>query len=282
MEIVPLFVLNYRAVATGTPALPLGAPLESAAMIRRTNERHRTRASARIAVALACCLTVAATARAVSLRGTTSSLDRQNAQARDHDFTFVKTKSQLQYFVSKGWLVPVSSNHVYFLKEVSFPYARPEVKLFIERLGLQYHQACGEKLVVTSLTRPRRYQPRNASPRSVHPTGMALDLRRPRNRTCRSWLEKVLLSLEAQGVLEATYERRPPHYHVAVYPQPYKRYVERVKSRKPDTTYLVGRGDTLWKIARKHETTVTEVKRLNRLKSNKIYPGQLLSVPPSR
>ncbi len=219
---------------------------------------------------------------AESLRGTTRSLDRQNVQARNHDFTFLRTKSQVQRFVSNGWLVPVRPNHVYTLKGVSFPYSRPEVRLFIERLGEQYSAACGEELVVTSLTRPRNYQPRNASPRSVHPTGMALDLRRPSDRRCRSWLESVLLSLEKQGVLEATYERRPPHYHVAVFPEPYKHYVERVRSGDPTTRYLVDRGDNLWRIASKHNTTVAEVMRLNGLRSAQIYPGQILSLPSAR
>jgi hypothetical protein len=227
------------------------------------------------------CVVLSPPARAGSLRGTTSSLDRQNVQARNHDFTFLSTKSQVSRFVRNGWLVPIHSNHVYRLKGVSFPYSRPEVKLFIERLGQQYSAACSEELVVTSLTRPRNYQPRNASPRSVHPTGMALDLRRPNNRSCRSWLERVLLSLEEQGVLEATYERRPPHYHVAVYPELYKKYVDRVGSGQQIRTYMVDRGDTLWRIAAKYDTSVAMVKRHNDLKSNKIYPGQILEVPAS-
>ncbi len=234
------------------------------------------------AVAASVLLLLAAPARAESLRGTTRSLDRQNVQARNHDFTFLSTKSQVQRFVTNGWLVPVHSNHVYRLKGVSFPYSRPEVKLFVERLGQQYSAACGEEMVVTSLTRPRNYQPRNASPRSVHPTGMALDLRRPNNRGCRAWLERVLLSLEAQGVLEATYERRPPHYHVAVFPEPYKKYLESLVSGQPVRTYLVDRGDTLWRIASRLDTTVAAVKSQNGLKSNKIYPGQLLEVPVSK
>lgn len=241
--------------------------------------------SRRLILALAMFVALAAlasAATAVSLRGTRSSLDRQNVQARNHDFTFLRTKSQVTRFVEKGWLVPVESNHVYRLKGVSFPYSRPEVKLFVERLGKQYSAACGQELVVTSLTRPKNYQPRNASPRSVHPTGMALDLRRPYDRGCRSWLERVLLSLEKQGVLEATYERRPPHYHVAVYPDPYKRYVERLQSGRAIRSHLVDRGDTLWRIATKYKTTVAEVKRHNGLRSNKIYPGQILEVPGAR
>ena len=120
---------------------------------------------------------------AVGLRGNRSSLARQNAEARRHDFTYLVTRSQVLRFVERGWLVPLWGNSNYRLKDVSFPYARPAVKLFVERLSSQYRSACGEQLVVTSLTRPKNYQPRNASPKSVHPTGMALDMRRPNNWT---------------------------------------------------------------------------------------------------
>ena len=161
---------------------------------------------------------------AQSLRGSSASLDRQVAQARSHDFTRLTGAAQLRRFVDAGLLVHVAGNRDYTLVDVSFPFARPEVRLFIERLSSQYRRACNERLVVTSLTRPLSHQPRNASDRSVHPTGMAVDLRVPAGR-CRGWLEAVLLSLEARGVLEATRERRPPHYHVAVYPKPYATYV---------------------------------------------------------
>ena len=131
---------------------------------------------------------------AQSLRGSRASLDRQNEQAARHDFTFLDGPSQLNRFVRAGLLVPVRRTRHYALNDVSFPYTRPEVKLFIERLAQQYYRGCGEQLVVTSLTRPRSHQPRNASPRSVHPTGMALDLRRPSNRRCREWLESTTTS----------------------------------------------------------------------------------------
>jgi hypothetical protein len=65
----------------------------------------------------------------------------------------------------------------------------------------------------------------NASAISVHPTGMAIDLRRSDSSGCRQWLETVLLDLEGKGVIEATREQYPPHYHVAVFPNPYLQYV---------------------------------------------------------
>ena len=39
------------------------------------------------------------------------------------------------------------------------------------------------------------------------------------------------------------------------------------------------RGDTLWNIAKKFNTNVNEIKRLNNLKSNILYVGQTLRVP---
>jgi hypothetical protein len=45
---------------------------------------------------------------------------------------------------------------------------------------------------------------------------MAVDFRRPQNPACLTWLRRSLVDLEAAGVVEATEERHPPHFHVAV------------------------------------------------------------------
>ena len=226
---------------------------------------------------------------AQSLRGSSSSLDRQAAQARQHGLPYLSNARQLRRLVDAGRLVRIAETRDYTLVDVSFPFARPEVRLFIERLSAQYRRACHERLVVTSLTRPLSHQPRNASDRSVHPTGMAVDLRRPRGR-CRAWLERVLLSLEASGVLEATVERRPPHYHVAVFPEPYAAYVRRLTARAASSTgetavadttvfHVVRRGDTLTRIARLHGASLDALRRANGLTSSLIFPGQALRLP---
>lgn len=223
-------------------------------------------------------------ASAQSLRGSRGALDLQTAQAVSHDFTYLGEPGQVRRFVAAGYLVPVDSNRDYRLKDVSFPVARPEVRLFIARLASQYRRACGERLVVTSLTRPLSHQPRNASDRSVHPTGMALDLRRPAGR-CRRWLERTLLSLESRGVLEATAERHPPHYHVAVFPEQYASYVGKLTGQGSSglptslSSYTVRRGDSLWQIARRHNTSPRALRQANRLSSSRIHPGQRLTLP---
>lgn len=45
-----------------------------------------------------------------------------------------------------------------------------------------------------------------------------------------------------------------------------------------ETTYTVERGDSLWLIADKYDTTISELKRLNNLHSDLIHPNQVLRV----
>ncbi len=225
-------------------------------------------------------------AEAQSLRGSKASLARQNKQAHDHNFSYLDRPKDVRRFVRSGRLVPIKGNDDYELGNVSFPYARPAVRTFVERLSRQYRAACDEPLVVTSLVRPKTRQPSNASDESVHPTGMALDLRRSSDASCRRWLERLLLQLEGRRVLEATRERRPPHYHVALFPQPYLRYIGG-RDAKPlpyppatdGSTYRVRRGDSLWLIAKRHGTTSDLLEEVNGLRSTRLLAGQVLRIP---
>ena len=45
------------------------------------------------------------------------------------------------------------------------------------------------------------------------------------------------------------------------------------------TLYMVKKGDTLWSIARRYNTTIANIVRLNRIKNaNLIYPGQIFRI----
>jgi hypothetical protein len=174
----------------------------------------------------------AARASDAKLGGSMASMRRQHQVAKQNDYTFLRTAAQVREFVREDRLHALESNADLLVSNVSFPYARPEVKLFVERLARQYREATGERLVVTSLTRPLSRQPRNAHDLSVHPAGMAVDFRIPASVNSRTWLEVTLLVLEGQGLLDATRERRPPHYHVAVFPDRYSTYVEGLMERE--------------------------------------------------
>lgn len=220
-------------------------------------------------------------AAASSLRGTRTAMDKQVDVAKQNDYTFFKTAADLRRSADSGELVAVADGRDYELSGVSFPYALPELLLLIERLSGQYRDACDEKLVVTSLARPRSHQPANASPRSVHQAGMAADLRRSKRTKCRRWLEATLMTLESRGVVEATYEARPPHFHVAVFPEAYRRYVQRklTSGEEAERSHLVGRGDTLWSLARRYGTSVGSLRVANGLTGDVLRPGQSLRIP---
>lgn len=169
----------------------------------------------------------------VSLRGSPESMVRQNGVAKQHDLAFVRTPTEIRELEQSGALVRLEGNRDYELANfVSFPHARPEMRTFIERLAEQYRAATGEKLVVTSLTRLASRQPRNSHELSIHPTGIAVDLRVSQRAESRQWLEATLLSLEEQGLLDVTRERTPPHYHIALFPGPYMAHVESLLERE--------------------------------------------------
>ena len=154
---------------------------------------------------------------AQSLRGSQESVDHLYLVARASGLQFHATVRSARRAVAAGEFVALSGNGDYTPKNrMSLPYATPETRLFIERLGAEYHNACGERLVVTSALRPMSRRPRNGSVKSVHPTGIAVDVRKPKRRMCRDWLRQLLLQHEREGVIEATEEFRPPHFHIVV------------------------------------------------------------------
>ena len=228
----------------------------------------------------ACCLLALppTLAAAQSLLGSRYSLLLQNEAAREHDFTYLRTTADVRDYAQQGLLVRLPGSSDYELADnVSFPYARPEVKTFVERLSDQYHSACGERLVVTSLTRPITRQPANASAISVHPTGMAVDLRRSDSSGCRLWLETVLLDLENKGVIEATREQYPPHYHIAVFPNPYLQYVASGEAL-PDIQVARSTHET----ASRARVTRVRSSRISRAKSSRVSRAKVAKASKSR
>jgi hypothetical protein len=233
------------------------------------------KASSAITIALVLLFSLKVDAQ--SLGGSPASMNRQERQALVHDFTFLSTASEISRFVAAELIVRLEGNRDYDLHDVSYPYARPAVKLFVERLSPQFRSACGETLTVTSLTRPLSEQPSNSHEQSVHPTGMAVDLRVPGSGRCREWLNQVLVSLESSGVLEATRERSPAHYHIAIFPNQYEQYVRNLRSDIRE--YIVRSGDALARIARTNGTTVSALSSANGLSGDRIFPGQVLRIP---
>jgi hypothetical protein len=217
---------------------------------------------------------------AQSLHGSTASINRMYREARSEDFSFFETSASVRRAVKAGLLVRLDANADDFaLSDIGYPYVRPATLTFVQRLADQYRAACGEPLVVTSAVRPATRQPPNSTARSVHPTGMAVDLRRPEDAGCRSWLRDILLDLEKRGLVEATEEHTPAHFHVAVFSTPYEKYVAARVASVALATYVVRPGDTLSEIAHDHDVSITALVRANALDDDLIVPGQELRIP---
>jgi uncharacterized protein YcbK (DUF882 family) len=227
---------------------------------------------------------------AQSLRGSMASVERMYDQAVHDGLAFYETGNDVRWAAARGELVQLHRDHGYEMHRVAFPFVRPATLTFVERLADSYERACRESLVVTSGVRPETRQPSNSSQRSVHPTGMAVDLRRPGGR-CLTWLRRELLSMEKTGVIEATEEHHPAHFHVAVFGDEYLRYASTDSDELPTAMivarapapvarqYKVRAGDSLWSIAQQHSTSVRELIAANRLGHTKIRPGQTLVIP---
>ena len=189
--------------------------------------KHAVSSARVLAIAAMSAVSLTASAHradAQSLRGSSASVSRMHRYATSNSLPFHRNASAVSAAAAAGRLVRLRPNADLGIASISHPYVRPTTDLFIRRLASQYRDACGQKLVVTGATRPLSVRLANSSPRSVHPTGIAIDLRRPTGR-CLTWLRGTLLSLEKRGVIEATEERRPPHFHVVVFESTYRRYL---------------------------------------------------------
>jgi hypothetical protein len=159
---------------------------------------------------------IAAPARAQTLRGSPASVDLMYTTAEGEKLLFMRTTADIYQAARVGALKLITFTDDLELDHATFPFVLPATKRFADSLAHQYHLGCGERIGVTSGARPMDKQPRNASPKSVHPTGMAVDFRKPRNPACLKWMRENLVKLEDAHVIEATEEMHPPHFHVAV------------------------------------------------------------------
>ncbi|MEO8624637.1 MAG: DUF5715 family protein [bacterium] len=155
------------------------------------------------------------------LRGSPESVEKMYDFALANGLPFYLTPTNVERAVTEGKLVPLTGDATYEItRGVGFSYATREARQFVLAFAPQYLSACGVPLMVTSAARPTSRQPHNANPHSVHPTGIAVDLRRPSAGPCQTWVRASLAELERRGIVEATEERHPVHLHVAVMVRP--------------------------------------------------------------
>ncbi len=241
-----------------------------------------------------------------ALHGSKESVEKMYDFAVSRRMPFYLTPTNVDQAIADGRLVALTGDSTYELtRGVGFSYSTREARQFVLAFAPQYLAACGVPLTVTSAARPMSRQPHNANPHSVHPTGIAVDFRRPPPGPCLTWVRGALADLETRGLVEATEEHHPVHLHVAVLVQPGAHVVlpnlvrTTVARQGPLTvavpvrtaassgdgkarSYLVRQGDTLWDIANRTGVSLAELKRANGRSARVLRPGTTLALPATR
>ncbi|HEY4307304.1 MAG TPA: DUF5715 family protein [Gemmatimonadaceae bacterium] len=209
-----------------------------------------------LALAVLTSTAVPAVAIAQTLRGSPSSVDLMYTTAHQHDLQFLRTPDDIYAAAKVGSLKMISTTNDLEMERVAYPFVLPNTLRFADSLAMQYRAGCGERIVVTSGARPLDKQPRNASPKSVHPTGMAVDFRRPKNPACLTWMRKSLVALEDAHVVEATEERHPAHFHVAVLRQNPEQHIQMAAGDVAPTVKSAANHKTHRSAAKRRKTAV--------------------------
>ena len=195
---------------------PHAATRRSVARARRAPSRAGLALLVALALPLVLPLAPRRAAAQATLRGSTRSVDRAHATAVARRLTFHRSRATIERGAARGSYVRLVNTATYRLRGVGVPYVLPTTRTVLGELAARYRRQCGERLVVTSGMRLTISRLINSTPKSVHPTGLAFDLRAPRGR-CRHWIRRELLAMERRGLVDATEERFPPHLHVVVY-----------------------------------------------------------------
>ncbi len=179
------------------------------------------------------------------MRGGMTAGMRQNAAADRDDLTRFDDLQQLQQFIDRKLLVPVSATASYRLdtrmgsmdpgNRDAYAHARPWVRAFLDQELGKAHRLYGERFLVTSLVRTRAYQKKlcRSNPaaicgeaywqQSAHLTGGTVDIayykdenRAPLDPKAKNWLRNRLLTLAKQGKIIVIDEVGNGCFHINV------------------------------------------------------------------
>lgn len=166
--------------------------------------------------------------------------------AKDSGYEFAADKNRLLKMVEEGTLVELEETASLKFNNVTRPYVLPVTAEFIYRIADQYNygQKCGA-LTLNGASRDVKYQQTfsNGSKKSVHPTGMAVDIvSAGLEARCLAWLETTLSEIEAAKRIDATREtsKDAPHFHVTVATHEYEAWLKKRRTvDNPETDALL-------------------------------------------
>jgi Family of unknown function (DUF5715) len=164
-------------------------------------------------------------------RPSRDSLLRQNAEIDRLDLPRIRNEAELQQLIASGDLVPIVANETLRFDprlDPSRRYCRPWTRDFLDDLSSAYYEEFHSQIQVNSAVRTVQVQKklrrhnRNAAPEkgdtaSSHLAGITVDIqRRGMSRAQIQWVERYLMPLRDQGLVEPEEERHQWVFHVAV------------------------------------------------------------------
>jgi hypothetical protein len=167
----------------------------------------------------------------IPLHGSHDSLVRQNEEIDRLGLPRIADDQQLQQLEQEHVLVPIRESHILTIHPDLAPqnrYCKSWTRDFLHDLAEAHYRQFHTPIQVNSAVRTvaqqarlRRYN-HNAAPttgdtESSHVAGLTVDVsRRGMGRGERKWMEKYLLNLKGQGLIETAEERREPVFHIMV------------------------------------------------------------------
>lgn len=167
----------------------------------------------------------------VVLHGSHDSLVRQNEEIDRLGLPRIADEQQLQELEQQRELVPIRESRILSIHPRLAPqdrFCKSWTRAFLQDLAAAHYGKFHTPIQVNSAVRTvaqqqrlRRYN-HNAAPisgdtESSHVAGLTVDVsRRGMGRGERKWMEKYLLDLKEQGLIETAEERREPVFHIMV------------------------------------------------------------------
>ena len=144
------------------------------------------------------------------------SIGYQYLYALAHEIPFLETPKAVDEAFARGELMDLRENPNLRFYKVSYYYVKPSTKIWLDKFEFESRPVCGDELWVTSAMRPVNMKLWNSSPISVHPTGMAVDLRIPKRNDCYKWFLSHFDRDKKLGLIDYIIEKVEPNFHVAV------------------------------------------------------------------
>lgn len=159
--------------------------------------------------------------------GEVSSSEQQYGYATEQHVPFMTSEALYQSSIQDGRLVLLAGP--YLDVQAKRPFVLPSTAAFVRRLSAEYYAAGCGLLVVTDAARLTSERPWGSSIHSVHPAGMAVDIRtRYIPIECADWLRAYVSQMEAEGKVDGTQEWKPEHLHLVVPLEPRGPYLVQV------------------------------------------------------